>query len=189
MKIWRLSVLSVAITAWYYTTAASETLLDIKLNTQAEEYFSGETVYFFLDACNPANQPRFETFSCKYNLFKVSIVDDRNKIVAYYDEGKECSGTPIRLKWKPNECLHLGPFTWLQTGGGFPVPGDGKQVPPGEYQVRAKWENGPEVESSVISIKEADPPSIQKFQWAGVIFVFFLAVVLSGILFYLLRRK
>lgn len=175
---------------WCSNTAASETILDIKLIMQEKELLSGETVYFFLDACNPTDQPYTQTFSCICCIFSISIVDTRDSTVAHYDEGKDCPRTPVRLDWKPNGCLSLGPFTWLQTRGGFPMPGDGDQIAPGEYRVRAKWENGPVVESIPISILKVDQsPSGPTFSRAGVLFVLALAAVLSAIFIFLLRRK
>jgi hypothetical protein len=190
MKNWRQTLIAATLLVWCSNTAVSETILDIKLIMQEEEYLSGETVYFFLDACNPSDQPYTETFSCVCCIFQISIIDTRDSIVAHYDEGKECSQTPVRLDWKPNGCLSLGPFTWLQTRGGFPMPGDGDQISPGDYRVRAKWENGPVVESNPITILNVDqsPPG-PTFSWAGVLFVLLLAVGLGGILFFLLRRK
>jgi hypothetical protein len=190
MKNWRQTMIAAALLVWCSNTAASETILDIKLIMQEEEYLSGETVYFFLDACNPTDQPYTETFSCICCIFQISIVDTRGSIVAHYDDGQECPRTPVRLDWKPNGCLSLGPFVWLQTRGGFPMPGDGDQIPPGDYRVRAKWENGPIVESTPITIlKEDQSLPGPTFSWAGVLFILLLAVGLGGILFFLLRRK
>jgi hypothetical protein len=70
------------------------------------------------------------------------------------------------------------------------MPGDGDQIPPGDYRVRAKWENGPIVESTPITIlKEDQSLPGPTFSWAGVLFILLLAVGLGGILFFLLRRK
>ena len=190
MKHWRHIIIAATLLAWCSNTSADETILNIKLIMEEKEYLLSETVYFFLDACNPNDQPYAETFSCMCCLFQISIVDARDSIVAHYDEGKECPRTPVRLDWKPNGCLSLGPFTWLQTSGGFPMPGDGAQIPQGDYRVRAKWENGPVVESDPISILKIDQsPQGSKFYLEGVLFVFLLAMALAAIFFFLFRRK
>jgi hypothetical protein len=70
------------------------------------------------------------------------------------------------------------------------MPGDGDQILPGDYRVRAKWENGPVVESTPITIlKEDQSLPGSTFSWVGVLFILLLAVGLGSILFILLRRK
>ena len=170
--------------------AVSDTILDVNLVTQKQDYLFSENIYFFLDACNPTDQSYMETFSCICCIFKITIIDKRGAIVAYYDEGKQCPQAPVQLNWQPQGCLSFGPFTWLQTLGGFPVPGDGEQISAGVYRVLAKWENGPEVISDPITIlKKQMPPSGSMFSKASIIFLVALAVGVACMIVFMLRRK
>jgi hypothetical protein len=174
----------------FSNTAVSETILDIKPVTEQKVYLFGETVYFFLDACNPTDKPYSEVFDCSCCLFEVTVVDKDDTSVAFFKQGLECPQVPVQLAWKPKGCFSHGPFSWLQTRGGFPVPGDGDQVSAGEYRIRAKWTNGPVAESTpFIILEKQKPASGPTITRAGIIFLAMLVVGLGCIVFFLLRRK
>jgi hypothetical protein len=190
MRNWKYRIIVALVLAMVPETAVTDTILDVKLITEKKDYLFSEHVYFFLDACNPTGQPYTETFSCMCCIYKIAILDNQGAMVAYYDDGKSCPQTSVRLNWKPQGCLSLGPFTWLQTRGGFPVPGDGEQISAGEYRVFAKWENGPEVISDPITILEKQKLSSgARFSRAGIIFLAAVAVGVACIIVFVLRRK
>ena len=190
MRHWCFRFIVAIALAMFPTEVVSETILDIKAVTEQKIYQFGETVYFFLDACNPTDQPYSEIFTCSCCIFKVTILDENDSTIAYYEEGRECPQVPIKLSWKPKGCLSHGPFTWLQIEGGFPSPGTGAQVSPGEYRIRAKWENGFVAESTPFTIMEKQlPPSGPTFSKAGIIFLIMLVVGVGCIVLFLLRRR
>ena len=171
------------------TTAVSETILKIKPTAETQEYLLGENVYFFLDACNPTGSPYTERFSCPCCIFKINIVDDTGATIATYDDGAQCPHKPVQLHWKPMGCLSLGPFAWLQTRGRFPMPGDGEQVPPGKYYIKAKWENGPAVKSDPIVIKKEQTPAAGSTNSRAIIIFIVLLIGGAGCIFFFLRRR
>ena len=176
--------------AFFPKAVFSETILEIKAVTEQRIYQFGETVYFFLDACNPTDQSYSEIFTCSCCIFKVMILDENDRTVAFYEEGRECPQVPVKLSWKPKGCQSHGPFTWLQIEGGFPSPGTGAQVSPGEYRIRAKWENGLVAESTPFTIMEKQPPpSGPTFSKVGVFFLVTLVVGVGFIVLFLLRRR
>ena len=190
MAIWKYRVIVVFVLAVFPASAVSDTILDVKLVTEKMDHQFSENIYFFLDACNPTDQKYTEIFSCSCCIFKITIVDNRGAKVAYYDEGKQCPQKPVQLTWKPQGCLSLGPFTWLQTRGGFPVPGDGEQVSAGQYRVLATWENGSEIKSDPITIlPEQKPPAGFTFSLAGFIFLAILALGVGCIIVFILRCR
>jgi hypothetical protein len=171
-------------------TAVSETILNIKPTAETQDYLLGENVYFFLDACNPTDSPYTETFSCPCCIFKLTIVDHTNAPIASYDDGAQCPQNPVQLNWKPKGCLSLGPFTWLQTRGGFPVPGDGDQIPPGKYYIKVKWENGPLVKSDpIVILRKQTLPAGSIDSRAIIIFIVLLVAGAGCIIFFLRRQK
>jgi hypothetical protein len=186
----RFQLIVIILLAVFPTTSLSETILNIKPTAETRDYLLGENVYFFLDACNPTDSPYTETFSCPCCIFKITIVDDTGAAIATYDDEAQCSQDPVQLYWKPMGCLSLGPFAWLQTRGGFPMPGDGEQVPPGKYYINAKWENGPAVKSDLIVImKEQTPADGSTNSRAMIIFIVLLVGGAACIFFFLRRRK
>jgi hypothetical protein len=187
---WKFDLMVIVFLAVFPATAVSETILNIKPAAESQDYLLGENVYFFLDACNPTNSPYAETFSCSCCIFKITIVDNTDATIASYDDGAPCPQDPVQLNWKPKGCLSLGPFTWLQTRGGFPMPGDGEQVPPGKYYVKAKWENGPLVKSDpIVILGKQTLPAGSTDSRAIIIFIVLLVGGAGCIIFFLRRRK
>jgi hypothetical protein len=191
MRQWCFRFIVAIALAMFPTEVVSETILDIKVVTEQKIYQFGETVYFFLDACNPTDQPYSEIFTCSCRIFKIVILDGNDRTVAYYEKGRKCPQIPIKLSWKPKECRSYGPFTWLQIEGGFPYPGAGVQVSPGEYRIRAKWENGSVAESTLFTIMKKQPPlSEPTISKEGIIFIVIIVAGLGCIvLFFMLRRR
>jgi hypothetical protein len=72
----------------------AETILNIRPVAETQDYQLGENVYFFLDAGNPADSPYTETFSCSCCIFKITIVDDTDATIAFYDDGAQCPQEP-----------------------------------------------------------------------------------------------
>jgi hypothetical protein len=187
---WKFDLMVMLFLVVFPATAVSETILNIKPVVETQDYLLGENVYFFLDACNLTDSPYSETFSCPCCIFKITIVDYTDATIASYDDGAQCPQKPVQLFWKPMGCLSLGPFTWLQIRGGFPMPGDGEQVPPGKYYVNAKWENGPPVKSDpIVILDKQTPPAGSIDSRAIIIFIVLLVGGAGCIIFFLRRRK
>ena len=173
--------------ALFLPIAEAQTVFQVSVDTDQSQYFLGEQVLAYVEACNPTGATVLEYYTEPCGPDQFQVYDENGTIlVAYSDFGPWCLPFSIPLQLGPDECQVIATWEWQQLAGGAPLPGDGAQVNPGIYTVIANFfstTTEPAV-FEILAMQQATP--IPTLDALGIVFLA-LAIGLGGII--LVRRR